>query len=141
MNPLEIAFPNLLATGYRITSPTDPFYNCAAWAVAESDRWWWPDSMEVGYWPASVPREETMDAFIKAFATLGFAPVANPLTLAGKSLVALYAKAGVPTHVCRQLPSGFWTSKLGIAEDIEHTLDGLSGAIYGTVALILERIE
>ena len=141
MNGLELAFPNLPITGYRITSPTDPFYNCAAWAVAESDRWWWPDSMGVGYWPAGVPRVETLDAFVQAYATLGYTPVDKPTTLTGYPWVAIYAKAGIPTHVCRQLPNGLWTSKLGNAEDIEHALEGLSGAVYGTVAMILERSE
>ncbi len=75
---LELAFPDLAATGYRLTSPVDPTYNCVAWAT-------------------------------------------------------------LPTHVARQLPSGLWTSKLGNAEDLEHTLDGLAGAVFGHVAAVLKR--
>jgi hypothetical protein len=29
----EISFPNLVATGYRVTSPTAAAYNCFAWAA------------------------------------------------------------------------------------------------------------
>jgi hypothetical protein len=36
----EISFPNLFATGYRVTSPTAAAYNCFAWAAGEDDRWW-----------------------------------------------------------------------------------------------------
>ena len=97
--------------------------------------------MGVGYWPAGVPRVETLDAFVQAYATLGYTPVDDTSKLTGKPRVAIYAKAGISTYVCRQLPNGLWTSKLGNAEDIEHVLEGLSGAVYGTVAMILERSE
>src|SRR5262249_6606580 len=56
MNPLELVFPNLTGTDYRVTSPADDAYNCLAWAAAESDRWWWPDALGGYYWPAGVPR-------------------------------------------------------------------------------------
>ena len=46
---------------------------------------------------------------------------------------------GIPTHAARQLRSGRWTSKLGQAEDIEHELRALEGAIHGAVVLILKR--
>jgi hypothetical protein len=35
----EVEFPNLVATGYRVTSPTSKDYNCFAWAVGEDDRY------------------------------------------------------------------------------------------------------
>jgi hypothetical protein len=49
------------------------------------------------------------------------------------------ATDGELTRAARQLPNGKWTSKLGRWQDIEHELDGLVGAMYGTVRQILKR--
>lgn len=129
MTPLEIAFPTLVGTGYAVTSPSGAEYNCIAWAAGEDDRWWWPDAEGVSYWPAGVPREETLLAFTAAFATLGFAPSTHPNLEPKIVKIAIYARSGLPTHASRQLPNGNWTSKLGQAEDIEHTLAGLVGSV------------
>ena len=55
--------------------------------------------------------------------------------------IALYIDAdGLPSHAARQKENGFWTSKLGEAEDIEHdTPDALEGETYGKVKIILKR--
>ena len=139
MTPLELAFPGLAGGGYRPTSPPDDGYNCVGWAAGEADRWWWPDTPGRNHWPAGVPREETLAAFAAAYATLGYGPAATAEPEVGVEKVAVYARAGRPTHAARQLPSGRWTSKLGSGPDIEHELAGLEGAIYGTVALVLGR--
>ena len=139
MNPLELIFPNLAGTGYRVTSPADDDYNCLAWAAAEDDRWWWPDPLGESYWPHGVPRAETPEAFVAAYATVGFTAAADDSSLPGVEKIAIYLKAGKPTHAARQLPSGLWTSKLGRAEDIEHDLAGLVGEVYGAVGLLLQR--
>ena len=39
---LEQDWPGLSQTSYRITSPHTGAYNCLAWAIAETDRWWSP---------------------------------------------------------------------------------------------------
>jgi hypothetical protein len=57
----------------------------------------------------------------------------------GFEKIALFALEGLPKHAARQLQSGRWTSKLGRLEDIEHTLDDLTGALYGSVALVMKR--
>jgi hypothetical protein len=57
----------------------------------------------------------------------------------GVEKLAIFADASGPTHVARQLPNGMWTSKMGKMEDIEHTLEGLSGGKYGYVQVILRR--
>lgn len=139
MNPLEVAFPGLAGSGYAVTSPVTLDYNCLGWAAGENDRWWWPDSAGVSYWPARVSREETLPTFVAAYATMGFAPTANPDLDPNVDKVAIYARSGIPTHAARQLPNGRWTSKLGQAEDIEHALTDLVGMIYGDVAVILVR--
>ncbi len=132
-------FPQLAHTGCRIVSACSREYNCIAWAAGEQDRWWWPDANDIGYWPADVPREETIDAFIRAYQTLGFASCDDATLEPGSEKVAIYALAGKPIHAARQLSNGRWTSKLGNCEDIEHTLDGLTGSTYGSVVQIMRR--
>lgn len=132
------AFPSLHFVEFKITSPETNRYNCIGWAAGDTRRWWWPEHRR--YWPPGVPREPTVEAFVQAFATLGYEPCDSDGVEEGVERVALYAYAnGEPTHAARQLPSGRWTSKLGTWEDIEHTLVGLEGARYGHVARILRR--
>jgi len=132
-------FPNLSPTGYSVTSLASADYNCIAWAAGVANEWWWPDPMGVSPWPASARREETVAAFVEAFQSLGYLPCIDDSVEPGFEKVALYALAGLPKHAARQLPNGRWTSKLGALEDIEHTLDGLVGAWYGTIVQILKR--
>ena len=139
MNPLDIVFPELVRIGYAVTSPPTLEYNCIGWAAGEDDRWWWPDAAGVSHWPAGAPREETIPAFAAAFATIGFAPSTNPNLEPDVIKIAIYARSGIPTHAARQLANGNWTSKLGESEDIEHTLAGLVGSVYGDVAMILAK--
>ena len=138
---IEAAFPGLSARGYDVTSQQTPFYNCIAWAAGDSRRWWWPVLSPMAYWPPSVPREETLKRFVEAFGTLGHEPCDNSGLEPGFEKVAIYAiPGGSPTHAARQLPSGYWTSKLGKWEDIEHhTIDGVESRDYGVVVQVLKR--
>jgi hypothetical protein len=138
---VESLLPGLATTGYRITSPADRGYNCIAWAAGDTGRWWWPvDRFDLGYfWPEGAPKEETVAAFLQAFATLGYAASANDALEPGLEKIALYALHGEPTHAARQLDNGLWTSKLGKFIDVEHRLEGLSGSQYGQVVQILQR--
>jgi len=139
-NELESIFPHLTPFNHSITSPVSPDYNCIAWAAGETDRWWWPLAGSFAYWPSNVPVQETLDAFIKAFGSIGFTPCGNAVIEQGHEKVALYVdENGKPTHAARQRPNGRWTSKLGQGQDIEHELDGLTGAVYGVVAQVLKR--
>ncbi len=137
--PFQQFFPNLPATGYAVTSPATFDYNCIAWAAGVQDDWWWPDPLDVSYWPAAARREETVPAFIDAFQALGYQPCADAALEAGFEKIALYALAGAPKHAARQLASGRWTSKLGELDDIEHELDGLVGSWYGAVVQFMKR--
>lgn len=137
---LEKTFPNLQPGAYKVTSPHAVEYNCVAWAVGEVDRWWWPDQKRQGFWPNEAPRVESVDAFARAFALMGYVPCDNRQVETGVEKLAVYVdQEGKPTYVARQLPNGKWTSKLGGLEDIEHTLEGLSGSKYGMATLILKR--
>lgn len=138
---IEQLFPRLSQANYQITSPKDARYNCIAWAVGDTERWWWPEhDLENGYWPEAAPSSVTMDAFIAAIATLGFEPCDQPGYEPNFERIALFAdEQGNPTHAARQVPSGRWTSKLGKLEDIEHDLDDLKGTTYGSVVQVMRR--
>ncbi len=87
-----------------------------------------------------MPREESLPAFLAAFATLGYTPGISPLLEPDVEKVALYAVGTTPTHAARQLRTGMWISKLGPAIDIEHTTpDDVAGGVYGKVVAILHR--
>jgi hypothetical protein len=132
-------FPGLRQARFRTTSPSTDGYNCFAWAMSESHRWWSPIP-PIYYWPPNVPREFTLAAFEVAFRTRGFESCTSPELEAGYEKVALYVDAnGTPKHAARQLPSGEWTSKLGSSIDIAHTLPGLEGTAYGQVTVYFRR--
>jgi hypothetical protein len=130
--------PNLTDANYRETSPSTPIYNCIAWAAGDDRRYWWP----VGaYWPPNVPREETVPAFLQAFAAKGYIECADATLEPGVEKVALYADGdGVPSHAALQLEDGSWTSKLGALEDIAHeTLEAVNCKEYGQAVRFLKR--
>jgi hypothetical protein len=138
---LGTLFPGLQTTPFQFTSPADHNYYCIGWAANDGSNWWWPEGdAPTIYWPPAVPRAVTLDAFAAVFVMLGYIMGGDESLEPGFEKVALFADAdGTPTHAARQLTSGRWTSKLGLAEDIEHELRALAGEIYGAVALILKR--
>jgi hypothetical protein len=128
----------LTAENYRVTSPATWEYNCIAWAAGVTHSWWWP--VPGRFWPPDVPRDESLAAFVAAFASLGYADCRSADREPGLEKIALYAVGAVPAHAARQLPSGWWTSKLGPRLDIEHTTpEAVAGGVYGEVAVILNR--
>jgi len=137
---------------WKITSPVDDRYNCIAWAACDDQRWWWPALFprpdgQIDHWPNGVPRTETLDAFIHAFAGLGYSPCISPRFEFGYQKVAIYADAdGTPTHMARQFFFLGWLSKLGPQEDIWHWhlrdvegSDDPTSDEYGSVKQILKR--
>ena len=95
--------------------------------------------MRVRYWPLGVPRIETVEAFVRAFETLGYQLTDEPGHEKTYERIVIYALGGRPKHTARQLEDGKWTSKLGDAEDIEHALTGLDGGIYGSPVKFMRR--
>jgi hypothetical protein len=139
-------FPNLTLANHGTTSPASKLYNCIAWASGNDNRWWWPDAANTGYWPPNVPREETVDAFIRAYGLHGYLPCSDGALEVGFEKVTIYAKRIdfdlVPTHAARQLENGHWTSKLGNCEDIEHAaVNDLIGPSYGAPVAFLRRLR
>lgn len=138
---LEVVFAGLRTSLFRITSPATPEYNCVAWAASHTEIGWWPDPMQLYFWPPGIPRQVTMDAFVAAFGTLGYAVCDTADLEPGFEKIAIYVDlSGRPTHVARQLRDGQWTSKLGKREDIEHQrFDALIGSDYGFPVRFLKR--
>lgn len=116
-------------------------YNCFAFAAGDLTRRWAP--LPGYYWPPGVPREETLEAYILAFGTLGFELCQDPTVEDGYAKLALYANAdGEPKHAALQLADGQWMSKIGRFEDIRHrTIEGLAGPLYGQPARFLRRLR
>lgn len=140
--------PGLNALSCEITSKETKRYNCLAWAAQEDFRWWWPDPLGVGYWPPSVTREVSIQAFMDAYATLGYTLCLNASLEDGVEKLAIYAVQSpldgdwMPTHAALQLPSGLWSSKLGPFEDVSHnTPDAVSGPVYGKPVVYMCRLR
>lgn len=137
-------FPNLMpgrGGNHKRISWSTHRYNCIAWADDDPLRPWWPRSSQA-YWPAEAPNEESVPAFVAAFATRGYAPCCDATLETGFEKIAIFARGGEPTHAARQLRDGKWTSKMGAAywPDIRHdTLDVVSGPGYGAPACYMKR--
>jgi hypothetical protein len=115
-------------------------YNCFAWAALVDTERWEPDPFLQYYWPDSVPREYTVDAFLLAFGSLGYQVCNDGNLETGVEKIALYCLYGLPTHAARQLENGNWTTKFGNLEDVEHSdLDCLTGPGYGDVQVYMKR--
>jgi hypothetical protein len=137
---LEDLFPGLRGADYSIESPQDPAYNCIAHAAGDNKSRWWPDLDGQDTWPADVSRDETVEAFVAAFAAVGYTVCAGEEPEQGFEKVALFADPhGTPTHAARQVDSGRWTSKVGELEDILHALRDLEGVAYGSVVVVMKR--
>lgn len=137
--------PNLSDANCAITSPASRAYNCLAWAATNAVLWWWPDPTYMYFWPPNVPREVTVDAFIRAYEAVGFSVCGDGELEEDFEKIALYAKRMPwgdvePTHAARQLPDGTWTSKLGPCEDVGHrTVADVNGPAYGAPVQFLKR--
>jgi len=136
MSILEYFFPD------QITSDEAIDYNCLAWAAGEDKRRWEPDPMQIYYWPPKAPRLWTLDAFIKAYETIGFVVCQDGTPEVGFIKIALFVDVRtIPTHAARLLPTGRWTSKCGDLEDIEHDLTEVCGPPlnYGDIACYMKK--
>jgi hypothetical protein len=71
---LELRYPNLRSSGYLLTSPKTPNYNCVAWAAGETNRPWWPIPYDTApyYWPLGEQDDESLEVFIECFKSLGY---------------------------------------------------------------------
>lgn len=76
--------------------------------------------------PSRILRKKSLDAYKKAYGSIGYKTCQDAKHEKGFEKIAIYAKInGEPTHAARQLNQSKWTSKLGKKEDIEHAINGL----------------
>lgn len=137
---IEYHFPHITNSGYNIDSPATAEYNCVAWAAGDTESWWWPDPQNQYYWPPGIPREATLETFVKAFQMFGYSCCRDASCEKSYEKIAIYSNSSKkPTHVARQSISGRWTSKLGRKEDVEHGLDAFMGSDYGDISVIMKR--
>jgi len=103
--------------------------------------------MGIGYWPANVSREVSMEAFVNAYEAIGYKLCLNGSLQSGVEKIAVFGiknpdGSTTPTHAALQLESGGWTSKLGPFEDIIHPeVDAVNGPVYGKVVLYMSRLR
>ena len=133
--------PRLGGIEFAITSQDDTTYNCVAWALHDTRRFWWPIDQSGYYWPPDAPRELTLESFVTMFEMQGFTVCGDGNHESGTEKVAIFASRTGPEHVARQLPNGQWTSKIGNLHDIRHaTLEGLEGRRYGEVTIYMSKV-
>lgn len=139
---LSDAFPNLTPNNHIDTSPRDECYNCIAFALDDTNHWWWP----LTYWPSDIPSEPTIQTFIQLFERYGGYEVCENGSLEDDyEKIAIFAQEVengllVSTHAAKQLPNGWWQSKLGKWKDIAHAKpDDLNGPLYGKPVTFMRR--
>jgi hypothetical protein len=77
---------------------------------------------------------------LAALATVDFVACPDGVPELGLEKIAVYAREGEYTHAARQLPTGKWSSKLGVDVLIEHdTPEAVAGGVYGAVFQFLKR--
>jgi hypothetical protein len=143
------AFPKLqLDKNFEVTSKDTPVYNWIAWAYNIDNRWMWPNTGEydfldgVHYWPSDQILDCNIQNFIDAFSLKGYEICKNSNFEEGYRKIALYVIPGTNmcTHAARQKSNGYWTSKLGASNDIQHsTPDEIENNLYGVVHCFMKR--
>jgi hypothetical protein len=140
---IDASLPNLAPSDYTITSPDDDNYNCFCWAIrgGKNDVWCSPTPIAGYYWPPGLSRNATLITFIELYELEGrYVTCDNGDLEAGYEKIALYVDAtNEICHAARQLPSGTWTSKLGVLDDIEHENPFVLEADYGPVIQFMKR--
>ena len=138
---IDEEMPLLAAEGYQITSEATDEYNCIAYVVGETDRWWSHVEDADYYWPDHATRTPSIESLIEALSGLGFELCEDAGDEPGFSKIALYANGqGHWTHASVQLPYGRWSSKLGPDEDISHlSPHSLESDLYGGVHSFMRR--
>lgn len=131
------AFPNRSAANTRKTSDDDVSYNCFGWVIGKLEILSWTSG---SLWPEDAPRNFLIDSMIKVYEFFGFERCDNDFVEADIEKIAIYADGGIAVHAALQTANGKWSSKLGLAEDVEHDdLTAIAGGVYGQVACLMKR--
>ena len=135
---LVATFPNLAAENFEIVGEPSRLYNCIAYAVGDTSRWWWPDG--INYWPSWATLTTRMESLKELFVGLGYEEYDGNDAEGGYRSVALYEVQGDMKHAALQMPDGRWRSKMGQGPVIEHdTSESLSHGIYGRPTTYMRR--
>lgn len=146
---LEQDFPGLKGKNWQVECGI--LFNCIAFAVAETDVWYWPDQFLAVWpkdvvtdpkrivWPNHLPKHPTIAAFKQLFAEIGFTDCIEDEVAESDTAVAIYASGHEVRHAARKEPNGPWMSKLGYLEVISHELAWLEGAKYGKVVNYMRK--
>jgi len=138
---IQFKWPLLKDDNHTIRSNYNADYNCIAYAANYDSKLWWPGVpiCKYSHWPKGTPNKPTLEAFVIAYKSIGFAPCGEDSSLEDQfEKVVIYSITDEVKHAARQLKNGIWVSKLGEAEDIEHDLDALDGPFYGNRVLFLK---
>ena len=131
-------FPKLAAEGFEIVDPPSDRYNCIAFAVGDTGKWW--SVHQPDYWPAHATRSNSIESLVEVFAGLGFERCCDSRTEPGFGKVALYEQQGAWTHAAVQTPRGTWLSKMGEGPVIEHDHpESLADGPYGNPTIYMQR--
>ena len=134
--------PSLKGSNWTPTSPSNPSYNCFAWAIREHASWVEPPgTVPYRCWPHDLPDFLTVGNYVRAYERLGFEVCGSADLEPEIEKIALFGdERGMAMHASRQLPSGRWTSKWGRGIDFEHDLDAINGdPSVGSIAEIMKR--
>lgn len=124
-------FPRLQAGDWCVTGPPTSAYNCYAWSVGRSDRFFRGTDVdrEFGDHDGSFEVSD-FDAFGRAH---GYLPASSP-----RDIALFVAASGEPQHAARLTRyrcegRALYESKLGEDFRIAHPLSELEGGMYGDV--------
>ena len=123
-------------------------YNCMGFAVGVL-KWWQPYERDRhgrvknprDYWPAGVPSQVTIDAYIRAAESVRFSCCDPGWEPGFEKIVLFYKTVGQErlfTHAARQVSVDRWKSKIGKESDIEHGED-IGCAPYGNGKIYMKR--
>jgi hypothetical protein len=139
------AFPKLATdTAFKVTSDRDPNYNCISWSTVRTDVFIWPTRVKIDgvYWPDHLPCDTNLSTFMQLYADKGYEVCDDHSFEEGFQKIAIYQdpSTGEVTHAARQRADGYWTSKLGYEEDIQHldpfTIENIK---YGFAVIFMKR--
>ena|ERR1035438_274850 len=128
-------FPNLTNDKFQFTSEWDPNYNCVAYINDIKDEY------VQFYDEATRTYDTSLKRYISYFEEFGFRVTENSDLQEGITKIAIsYDENKEFRHVCKQLPAGEWTSKLGDWEDITHINPNvLLGNLYANELIFMEK--
>ncbi|TAE72750.1 MAG: hypothetical protein EAZ85_08915 [Bacteroidetes bacterium] len=97
-------FPNSKKEPFEITSPETPEYNCLAWAMHDTQRWW--DTEDDDFW-IDTNKDNLLQTLIEMCQKLGFQICDNSQLKQNYEKIALFSVDNqYCTHVARQLNNG-----------------------------------